>query len=207
MNNEGDLTIVSAVAGADRRTVLVGTNQVQPIAEGETAGLFLNTTDNMYMSQERGKDMGYIRGNSINLSAGNNLGTEQVPLRIYTNGSALNLTGKNAYFSAVGNGAPLAINRYRLSNLNLKNPDRFIWQLDRSDTYYTDIYRFEQADWWPDSEYDLDRWEMMLEAEMDNGEQAEKMRENSYVNMEEDDSQLIIQQENDEIKITETKQS
>ena len=141
ISNEGDLTIVSAVAGADRRPVLVGTNQVQPIAEGETTGLFLKTRGNMKMSQDRGRDMGYLMGSSVNLSA-TNLGTKNAPLRIYANGAALNFDCGDAWLRAVGTGAPLQISRYNVKSLSLANPERFIWMLDRSDALYKDLYAF-----------------------------------------------------------------
>ena len=141
IDNLGDLTIVSAIAGADRRSVLVGTNKTQPIASGETSGLFLKTTGAMRMSTERGKDMGYLRGNSINLEAAQ-LGTEDNPLRIYANGAVLNLAYGDAWLKAVGNGETLWINQYKLNSVSLSNPDRFIWMLDRSDARYKDIYEF-----------------------------------------------------------------
>ena len=146
ISNESDLTIVSAVAGADRRPVLVGTNQVQPIAEGETTGLFLKTMGNMKMSQDRGRDMGYLMGSSVNLSAAN-LGTKNAPLRIYANGAALNLDCGDAWLRAAGTGAPLQINRYNVNNLSLANPERFMWMLDRSDALYKDLYGFYGDDW------------------------------------------------------------
>ncbi|MBE6102803.1 MAG: leukotoxin LktA family filamentous adhesin [Selenomonas ruminantium] len=146
ISNEGDLTIVSAVAGADRRPVKVGTNQVQPIAEGETAGLFLKTRGNMKMSQDRGRDMGYLMGSSVNLSAAN-LGTKNAPLRIYANGAALNLDCGDAWLRAAGTGAPLQISRYNVKSLSLANPERFMWMLDRSDALYKDLYGFYGDDW------------------------------------------------------------
>ena len=141
IDNLGDLTIVSAIAGADRRSVLVGTNKTQPIASGEKSGLFLKTTGAMRMSTERGKDMGYLRGNSINLEAAQ-LGTEDNPLRIYANGAVLNLAYGDAWLKAVGTEESLWINQYYLNSISLSNPDRFIWMLDRSDARYKDIYEF-----------------------------------------------------------------
>ncbi|WP_026766966.1 leukotoxin LktA family filamentous adhesin [Selenomonas ruminantium] len=153
--NEGDLTIVSAVAGADRRPVLVGTNQVQPIAEGETTGLFLKTMGNMKMSQDRGRDMGYLMGSSVNLSAAN-LGTRNDPLRIYANGAALKLDCDDAWLRAVGTGVPLQINRYNVNTLSLANPERFMWMLDRSDALYKDLYGFYGDDYdWLESPFAL----------------------------------------------------
>jgi hypothetical protein len=124
----------------------VGTNQVQPIAEGETTGLFLKTMGNMKMSQDRGRDMGYLMGSSVNLSA-TNLGTKNAPLRIYANGAALNFDCGDAWLRAVGTGAPLQISRYNVKSLSLANPERFIWMLDRSDALYKDLYGFYGDDW------------------------------------------------------------
>ena len=146
ISNEGDLTIVSAVAGADRRPVMVGSNQVQPIAEGETAGLFLKTTGNMMMSRTQGMNTGYLMGSSVNLSAAN-LGTSGTPLRIYANGAMLNFDSDAAFLRAMGTGEPLRINNYKLNSLTLENSERFIWMLDRSDALYKDLYGFYGDDW------------------------------------------------------------
>ncbi|SHK28314.1 hypothetical protein SAMN05216582_101189 [Selenomonas ruminantium] len=146
IDNLGDLTIVSAVAGADRRPVLVGTNKIQPTAAEETSGLFLSTNGIMRMSTERGKDMGYLMGNSINLRA-SQMGTQDNPLRIYANGAVLNLEYGEAWLKAVGTGSPLRINRYNLRSLSLDNPNRFIWMLDRGDVRNKDIYGFYGVGW------------------------------------------------------------
>jgi hypothetical protein len=104
------------------------------------------------MSTERGKDMGYLMGNSINLEAAQ-LGTPDNPLRIYANGAVLNLAYGDAWLKAVGTGEPLRINQYYLNSISLANPDRFIWMLDRNDTRYKDIYDYYRV-------YDVrDKWD------------------------------------------------
>jgi tRNA-dihydrouridine synthase len=90
--------------------------------------------------------MGYLLGSSVNLKAFS-LGKQEVPLRIYTNGGVLNLEARDAYLEGVGTGDPLQINRYIVNNLTLKNPEQFIWSLDRSDALYKDIYEFYGIDW------------------------------------------------------------
>ena len=181
--NEGDLTIVSAVAGADRRPVLVGTNQVQPIAEGETTGLFLKTMGNMKMSQDRGRDMGYLMGSSVNLSAAN-LGTKNAPLRIYANGAALNLDCGDAWLRAAGTGAPLQINRYNVNNLSLANPERFMWMLDRSDALYKDLYGFYGDDWLESPFVSKEPYQLTASDEDEVVEIEDAMRENEGVTRE-----------------------
>ena len=199
LDNLGDLTIVSAIAGADRRSVLVGTNKTQPIASGETSGLFLKTTGAMHMSTERGKDMGYLRGNSINLEAAQ-LGTEDNPLRIYANGAVLNLAYGDAWLKAVGNGETLWINQYKLNSVSLSNPDRFIWMLDRSDARYKDIYEFYHI---YDERNTLDDDKFLEDKETENLVITDQEREKVVENNNNRSQELVIRNDAGMVRITE----
>ncbi|MBE6092031.1 MAG: leukotoxin LktA family filamentous adhesin [Selenomonas ruminantium] len=199
IDNLGDLTIVSAIAGADRRSVLVGTNKTQPIASGETSGLFLKTTGAMHMSTERGKDMGYLRGNSINLEAAQ-LGTEDNPLRIYANGAVLNLAYGDAWLKAVGNGETLWINQYKLNSVSLSNPDRFIWMLDRSDARYKDIYEFYHI---YDERNTLDDDKFLEDKETENLVITDQEREKVVENNNNRSQELVIRNDAGMVRITE----
>jgi hypothetical protein len=200
IDNLGDLTIVSAIAGADRRSVLVGTNKTQPIASGETSGLFLKTTGAMRMSTERGKDMGYLRGNSINLEAAQ-LGTEDNPLRIYANGAVLNLAYGDAWLKAVGTEESLWINQYYLNSISLSNPDRFIWMLDRSDARYKDIYEFYRV---YDVRNNLDDEDKFLEDEdAENQVITDQEGGNVVENYNNRSQELVIRNDAGTVRITE----
>ena len=199
LDNQGDLTIISAITGADRRSVLVGTNTTQPIASGETSGLFLKTTGNMSMSTERGKDMGYLMGNSINIEAAQ-LGTADNPLRIYSNGAVLNLAYGDTWLNAVGTGKPLQINYYYLKNISLTNPERFIWMLDRSDARYKDIYEFYRV---RDVRNNLDDDKFLEDEDMENLIITDQEEGNVVENNNNRSQELAIRNDAGTVRITE----
>ncbi|MBE6092030.1 MAG: leukotoxin LktA family filamentous adhesin [Selenomonas ruminantium] len=199
IDNLGDLTIVSAIAGADRRSVLVGTNKNQPIASGEMSGLFLKTTGVMRMSTERGKDMGYLMGNSINIESAQ-LGTADNPLRIYSNGAVLNLAYGDTCLNAVGNGSPLRINQYYLNSISLDNPDRFIWMLDRNDVRYKDIYDYYRVYNAHGNKWEED--EFIEDDESDNQVVTDQGTE-SVVQNNNRSQELVIRKDANSVRITE----
>lgn len=206
IDNLGDLTLVSAVTGADRRPVIVGINKIQPTASGESSGLFINNAGDIYMSTERGKDMGYLLGSSVNLKAFS-LGKQEVPLRIYTNGGVLNLEARDAYLEGVGTGDPLQINRYIVNNITLKNPEQFIWSLDRSDALYKDIYEFYGIDW-KGYTLDYDEFYQFMKApkaadDLDFADQESEKAARRNSEGGENSQDLVIIQDDETVKIVE----
>ena len=151
------------------------------------------------MSTERGKDMGYLRGNSINLEAAQ-LGTEDNPLRIYANGAVLNLAYGDAWLKAVGTGEPLRINQYKLNSVSLSNPDRFIWMLDRSDARYKDIYEFYHI---YDERNTLDDDKFLEDKETENLVITDQEREKVVENNNNRSQELVIRNDAGMVRITE----